>query len=427
MDVTIHFQSSIPRRKVVLHAWEPQGETWNLAGAQEGTSSFAFRVKGGAADQRTVRFKLRFPDERRWERDEYVRSIPSRHAEALWIFDDSPRVMTRDPFSRPAPAAVTVQLVTRARFVGGSLYAWQPGTDASARFPESSRDRATDASSFTVRLAPWMERGFHYKFVDRGGAFESDACNRVWRPADGAAISTKSGQVTSWAGAPVAKQVRIALLYPRTLDAAPDLLVVDRSGEAFERTISAARPPAPDAGDPRFERAEYALALYPEAPSTVQLRDPALEGRLPRPLCVEADDEGAALTKLTILGDARWLDEAPGRAPLSLVFHARPWTPELATLAFEVSVGNAPAFERVAAHDEGDGTWRAETSAPIGVVLQTVPVGDRPVDQRADGPVSTKRRFELAAATPVELHTVDAQPGLVTRPLGGGPSVGAPR
>src|SRR5262245_10934662 len=141
MDVTIEFQSSTPRRTVVLHAWEPRGETWSVSESFPSPRRvFSFRLKGSVADQRSIRFKFRFPEERRWESDEYARCIPTRRARKLWAFDYSERVMCEDPTDGVAPQTITVRLLTRARYAGGHLYAWQPGTGANARIPESSRD-----------------------------------------------------------------------------------------------------------------------------------------------------------------------------------------------------------------------------------------------------------------------------------------------
>ena len=422
MEIVIHFCSGVRRPSVALHAWEPQGETWDQVARDPDGAFFTFTMKCAVADRRAVRFKFRFPEERRWEGDELTRTIPTRDGRELWTFDDSPRVMTRNPDDGTAPGHLIVRLLTRARFAGAALYAWQPGSDRSARFPEASRDAKDCVSLFDIPLdqadhhLDWMKGGFHFKFVDRDGRFEDDACNRVWRPADGGNLSVKSGQASLWTGTPAAKRVTITLLYPKALGAAPVLELVDISGDAYHESVAAASAPSPAPHDARFVMAAYEVGVFPEASYTVQLADPAIEGSLARPLRVTADDAGPSLRKLAIAGDARWLDNEPALAPVCLVFHPRPWTSRLARLAFEVGVGNAPAFDRVAAHREADGSWRADTKAPVGVVLQALPVADQPIDQRLDGPVSAQRRFELRQASPVELHTVDAQPGFIFRP-----------
>jgi hypothetical protein len=415
MDLTINFESSVPRQVVALHAWEPQGEVWDVTERTEPGKSFRFRLRGAVQDQRNVAFKFRFPDERRWEPDDYIRRIVTRRAAEFWTFDYSPRVVLRAPAKRTAPTELTVQLLTQSRFAAGQLYAWRPGTDRRVWIKEGSRDAKASVSSFRIRLEPWMSAGFHFKFVDARGGFESDACTRVWLPEDGAVISVKSGQATFWAGPPTAKSVSIQLIYPKSIAAPPELRLEDEAGEVPEQAVSATGTPVPVASDARFLRASYRVAVYPNAPYSVSLRDPGVEGALRRPLRVAPEDEGEALELLAMVGDARWLKTFPARAPISLVFHPRPWTAPITRLHFDVGVGTTPAFERVAARATADGAWRADFSAPIGVALLATPGADRPLDQRKEGPVSTARRFALADATPLEFHTADAQIGFKVR------------
>jgi hypothetical protein len=414
MDITINFESSVPRSVVVLHAWEPQGKVWDVSRRDPTGNQFRFRIEGAIADQRTVQFKFRFPDEHRWEANDFLRTIPTRRVKEFWCYDGSPRVRLHPP-GQTAPGHLAVQLLTRARFAGGSLYAWNPATGDHAWFPQSSRRDADGVSSFLVVVSRWMQAGFHFKFVDAAGRFESDACNRVWRPADGEAISVKSGQSTLWSGPPDAKKVTITLLYPKQLTAPPALLVADESGDPHVETVCASAPGEPSQQDPRFSRASYQASVYPEASYSVQIADRTLEGDLTRPLRVAPEDTGAELEKLAMLGDSRWLAENPARAPVSLVFHSRPWTPQLAQLSFHVAIGSGAAFDRVAAHRATDGTWRAELRAPVGMTLSVTPTADQPLDQRQDGPISTKRTLTLADVAPVELHTADAQPGFLIR------------
>lgn len=422
MDLTINFESSVPRQVVALHAWEPQGEVWDVTERTKSGKSFRFRLRGAVQDQRNVEFKFRFPDERRWEPDDYIRRIVTRRVVEFWTFDYSARVALRRAAETSAPNELTVQLLTRSRFAGGQLYAWRPGTDARVWVRETSRDPKASVSSFRTRLEPWMGSGFHFKFVDAHGGFESDACTRVWLPDDGAAISVKSGQATFWPGAPTEKSVSIDLLYPKSIGTAPELCLENEAGDVPEQSVRATGSPVPLANDARFLQASYQVSVYPNAPYTLSLRNPDLEGAIRRPLRVAPEDAGAALKLLAVVGDARWLKAAPGRAPASLVFHPRPWTAPITRLYFDVGVGNTPAFERIAAHRTADGAWRADFSAPIGVALLATPGADRPLDQRKEGPVSTARSFALADATPLEFHTADAQLGFKVR-TGTTPSV----
>ena len=127
MDLSITFESSVPRQTVVLHAWEPLGQTWDIR-ATEDQGKFVFRLQGNVADQRTVSFKFLFPDQQCWEPDDTIRRIPTRRVSKFWAFDLSARVMIHDPYDAPPPSEVTFFLQTRAEFVGGSLYLWKPGT-----------------------------------------------------------------------------------------------------------------------------------------------------------------------------------------------------------------------------------------------------------------------------------------------------------
>jgi 1,4-alpha-glucan branching enzyme len=372
------------------------------------------------ADQRTVQFKFRFPEEaRRWEGDEYVRVIPTRRAQNFWAFDWTSRVMWVDPWSLPEIEVVTVHLLTRGRFAGGQLYAWQPdavlpGQNANTLIRETSRDNRRGVSVFHVPLEPWMRRGFYFKFVESGGAFEADACNRVWCPADGESINVRSGQATIWAGSTTTKPVILSLLYPRQLEKAPELKLTERGRDPFEQAIAAAST-VPSREAAPFARAEYALQLFPESLYSVGMQDPTLEGGVCRPLRVAVTDTGKDLEKLALLGDDRWLTQVPAQAPLGLVFHPRQWTRELGRLAFELRVGDAPAFDLVAAALASDGSWRADTRAPIGVALQATPIADQPLDERADGTVLRRRSFALEGTGAVDLHTADAQPGFWAR------------
>lgn len=453
MELTIVFESSIPRTSVALHAWEPQGKVWDIVQHSERAREFQFQLRGPVADQRNVRFKFRFPDEHRWEPDEYIRRIPRRGVQRFWCYDWSPRISVRPPVA-PSLAArtelmppeesarvVSIRLLTRQRYAGGALYAWKPGTEHSAWFTEHSRDESRGSSEFRLALQPWMAAGFHFKLVDAQGRFESEACNRVWRPGDGDDIVVKSGQATlltsgalglsseagashgaapsngsaHWRALPHQKHMMVGLIYPTSLGPPPELLLVDRSGEPYEEVVRAVGEPTPLARDSRFCKASYALLVYPEAPYELSSRDPAVEGPIVRPLCVALEEPPGEL--LTVLGDSRWVADFPEEARVSLVFHPRSWTRPITRLAFDLSVGNAGAFEHATARHQPDDSWRAEATVPIGLSLHATPTANEPLDRRPEGPVSSARRFALERSESLELHTVDAQPGFVRRAL----------
>lgn len=457
MELTIVFESSIPRTSVALHAWEPQGKVWDIVQHSERAREFQFQLRGSVADQCNVRFKFRFPDEHRWEPDEYIRRIPQRGVQRFWCYDCSPRISVRPPVvpslavraevMPPAESArvLSVRVLTRQRYVGGALYVWKPGTEHSAWFTEQSRDASRGTSEFRLALQPWMAMGFHFKLVDAQGHFESEACNRVWRPGDGDNIVVKSGQATllppavpplvaagtgalgssnaaapsngsaHWTAVPHQKHMTIGLIYPTSLGAPPELLLTDRSGDPYEEVVRASSEPMPLARDSRFCKASYAVMVYPEAAYEISLRDPAIEGAIVRPLCVATDEAPGEL--LTVLGDSRWVADFPQAARVSLVFHPRAWTRPITRLAFDLSVGNAGAFEHATARRQPDDSWRAEATVPVGLSLNATPTANEPLDRRPEGPVCAARRFALERSEAHELHTVDAQPGFVRRPL----------
>src|SRR4051812_30806421 len=76
MDITITFESAVARESVAIHAWEPLGHVWDVTARESVGRRFTFRLQGTTADARTIQFKFRFPGERRWEPDDYVRHVP---------------------------------------------------------------------------------------------------------------------------------------------------------------------------------------------------------------------------------------------------------------------------------------------------------------------------------------------------------------
>jgi hypothetical protein len=416
MEITITFESSVPREAVVLHAWEPLGQTWNLRAKPE-HGRCTFRLEGRVADQRTVRFKYLFPYEHRWEPDDYVRRIPTRRTSSFWTFDFSPRVMIRDPYRGTAPEEISFRLSTRAEFAGGSLYLWKPGAETRLTVRERERDPDQGISSFIVPVQPWMKSGFHFKCVDASGRFEPEGSNRVWRPADGAMVHLKAGQVSLRQAALQRMPITVGLIYPATLDRPPELVLRDNS-ESYSETLRSQGAVAPLALDARFRCALYTAAIYPEAGYTITVADDRAEpAPYHRPVRIAADDAEAARRMTALLGYDAWLAKPLALGRAHLVFHRAERTPRIETLAFQLAIGRTLAFAKIAATPDREGSWQAETEVFIGIPMRARPVARPEVDQRSEGPIASWRSFMLADAGVTELHTLDGRLGFVRGPI----------
>jgi hypothetical protein len=152
MDITVWYRPAVPRGPVFIHAWDQNGLVCDIAGAPSPDGrSFRFTISGTTQDQRDVSFKYRFgPND--WERDDFIRTVPSLSATELWTVDSSARCATSDPGPSPIFASVTVHAISERRYKGGQLLVWTSASDG-VRFPEAQRDDSTRTSSFTVPLA----------------------------------------------------------------------------------------------------------------------------------------------------------------------------------------------------------------------------------------------------------------------------------
>ncbi len=415
MDITITFESSVPREAVVLHAWEPLGQTWDARAKSDG-GRFLFRLHGDVVDQRTVSFKFLFPYDHRWEPDDYVRRIPTRRVRSFWAFDLSPRVMIHDPYAARSPSEVTFFLHSRAEFAGGSLYLWKPGTSNQRRVWEWERAAATGISSFRVPVEAWMRDGFHFKFATASDRFEPERSNRVWRPADGDTIHVKGGQVSLRRNPLVSIPITVRLLFPTLLEAPPGLVLAD-SAEPYRALLQASGEPVPFDRDRRFLVATYVASVFPEAAYTLAVAGGAAEPRpFHRPVRIAHDDSDARRRFTALLGYDGWLTDDLALGPVAFVFHPTAGTAPIGRLAFQVAVGQSPAFAEIPANRAVDGSWRADANVFVKIPLAAAIDAQPPVDQRSEGPVSRWRLFQLADALGTELHTVDGRLGFVRAP-----------
>ena len=280
--------------------------------------------------------------------------------------------------------------------------------------PQSSRER--DISTFRVGVADWMMGGFNFKCVSASGEFETDRSNRVWRPADGAKIYFKTGQISLRSKPLALKPVTVSLIYPKSLGVAPSLELRDRS-DSFSMTASPVSGPADYAADPRFNEASYAISIYPRSLFLISFAGQGLNGKKPfqRPMRIVEEDSGSQLEFYALLGYDGWLASPPAPTPVSFVFHPRAAARVFDSVKFHVGIGQAPAHATVAASPDGSGAWRAATSAFTGIpsyadVETSPPSSD---DKRVAG--LSRRAFMLTGAASAVLHTADGRGGFSTQ------------
>ncbi len=271
MPVMVHHRPVDPSRSYTLHAWigTKNGEA---PGTRRG-DVFDFELPD-LGDLRRLRFMFFSTDRRlhvNWEDDAFIRRIRLSTPSAIWAFGQAARILYQDP----TPPGVTFKpgdlltfhVVTRSRFKGGKVYAWNPLVPGAPTAMFDQVSRSDPISTFAVRLQPWMTAGFHFKLVGRDGAgnavWEPDSSNRVWSPGDGDSLWLKSGQV-SVRGRPLdLTSMPLDVLYPAAMAPPPELTLIDEVDD-FRQTF----PPvssAPFPGGPPFRVAHYSIPIYPDA------------------------------------------------------------------------------------------------------------------------------------------------------------------
>jgi 1,4-alpha-glucan branching enzyme len=419
MDIVVNYRPAVRREVVALHAWEPGGRVWHVERPADDDGSFRFELHGNVADPRTVALKFQFPREKRWEDDAYLRHVPRRDAAELWAFDFTARVLTRPPGAALAADRVTFHVLTRRRYVGGQLFAWQPGEgdgDARQWSGQAGRDEAGQTSRFDVALQPWMREGFHFKLIAADGTYEPDANTRVWRPADGAEVWLKSGQVTL-ADRPLAlTPAPIDVVFPRGLAEPPRLHIRDAFDADFDEIIEPADV-TPIQGDDEFALASFAPQVYPESRYLVRADAPRAgePPRLERPLRATAGGPRSFM----VFGVAGWMPDLPQRdARVTVVVHPNPGSGFGDVLNLSATVGDAgvPALGAEARREQ-DRTWQADLRVFAGVPHRlelASPEGAR--EARPDGPFRPDRRFTVADNAPAVLHVIDGVGGVALLP-----------
>ena len=369
MSIVVHHQPIASGGTWNLHAWQLSWDgnaVWDPTGKPNGPLvDFAFP---DVPDARLLQFKYRStsgsPANSTWEPDELVRQVARPSPTAIWTFEQSRRVLYTDP----APAgttfrvgdALTFTVITKARFRGGRIYAWNPyaaGTP-SAYFPQTARDDGADTSTFSVTLAAWMTNGFHLKLVgtnpDGSDLWEPDSSNRVWRPADGSRLWLKSGQCDV-RNAPLSlTAVELQVLVPAALQPIPSVTLTD-----VVENLNVTVAPAQVAGfpaSPLFQIATYRPSIYPEA--TYQVSAGSGEGTpIVRPF--PADPAAPSTPSRFALGASSWLSAFPPLVAADLAIAARVPSSFDAGLSVQVAIGNAGPYQTSAAVRGADGTWKA--------------------------------------------------------------------
>ena len=207
MNIKVVHQTVTTRGQVYLHAWDQHGWVRDVLGERtEDGRTFEFTMGSSVQDQREVSFKYRYIDDARawqtcqtppeeWERDEFIRTVPTLSATQLWTYECSSRCLTSNPGTIAEFQTVTIHAISRCRFLGGRLHAWDPVTGSVLRsYLKRHPEEDSATTTFIVELNEFCG-GFHFKLVSAGGDDEPDAWIRVWRPSDGAEVWIKSGQV----------------------------------------------------------------------------------------------------------------------------------------------------------------------------------------------------------------------------------------
>jgi 1,4-alpha-glucan branching enzyme len=353
-----------------LHAWQLSWDgngVWDPPGTSAGSIvNFQFP---SVPDVRWLQFKFRSTSAKTgvstWESDDVVRQIVDPNAAELWTFESSARILTHDPvppgvlFS--AGDVLTIHAITNSRFAGGQIYAWNPydPTQPTAFFPQTARDSAQGLSTFSIPLANWMARGFHFKLVarDPGGnpLWEPNASNRVWRPCDGASVWIKSGQCDVRSQELVLTPIDVEVLLPASV-ATPPALVLEDVAEELRLPIAAIQT-QPYPGSPLFRVATYRPRIYPQAGYNLSVAPGNGETALiTRPFPANPAD----LTQASrfMLGTGPWMAAFPAVSAADLQIGPQSQSSFASGVRAQVFLGNsAMPYQSVGAQQLADGSW----------------------------------------------------------------------
>jgi 1,4-alpha-glucan branching enzyme len=408
MQIKIWYRPASPRASVTIHAWDQNGQVWDVPGTlQPDGITFAFSLSGNTQDQRDVSFRYRFSGNQ-WENSAWIRTVPTTDATELWTQDFSARCATEAPGGPATFTAVTVHAITRQRFNGGAVYAWPQTTPPGPLYYQAQRDDTTQTSSFVIPLTNAWTAGFYFKLVGHGsdmrfGDFEADSANRFWQPSDGADVWVKSGEPDVQSQPLVPVTTNVDFVFPQAFGS-PNLRIQDVAGD-FDDTLNV---PAPTPIDAIFSTGRYAVTVYTGALYQIwwSIESRGLARRFRIPL------GGTTDPSIAVNGYDHWLPAPPIRTgAIDLVIHPNPSTAFGGTIPVQVGVAAALTHETVTAARSPDGTWLAQLRTFPGVPFWAALVGE----SRVDGPLDFRRGI-MSGAQPITLHTVDAIGGATIEP-----------
>lgn len=426
MGIIVHHKPANNAALWSMHVWQAAWDgnnVWDTNGTPSG-DVVDFQLPD-APDPRNLQFKFHSTvpatGQSVWEPDDFTRRLFRTSPVEVWTFESSPRVL----YQNPVPAGVvfnagdvlTLQVITQSAFRGGQIYVWNPydSTVQPIFFGETARDDVKGVSTFRVTLTQWMTSGFNLKLTqpaanNQAAVWEPDTSNRVWRPCDGASLWLKSGQCDVRNQPLTLTPVALEVLYSAALATPPQMQLTDLvEGSVFPVTCSSAQTYG---GSPLFKVATYSASIYPAASYAVtsqqNLENPAIQRPFP------ADPSAPGTVSRFALGASAWIAAFPSITPIPLSIKPQLASSFTGGLSVQVSVGNGPVYETVAATLQPDGTWQATLDLALDTTsaIDLVPAsGSEP---KPYAWIDTSRYFTPTASTP-KLFTSEGVYGVCAR------------
>jgi 1,4-alpha-glucan branching enzyme len=422
---------------VVHHAPANTGAKWSMYVWQSAWDGNKTQDGPGTAAGATVDFEL--PDEgdprmwqfkfhwtmpatqlNGWEPDDFIRRIYLVAPNEVWTFEASPRVVYQNPF--PAGVAFNAgdvldfQVLTQSAFRGGRLYVWNPYNQSNQPtfFNESARNDATGVSTFTVPLLSWMTSGFHLKLMrpahdNQPDVWEPDASNRVWRPCDGVHLYLKSGQCDVRNQPFALTPVAVNVLYSAQLAAPPQFALTDLiEGSTFAVTCNGSQPYG---ASPLFRVGSYTASIFPQASYSIASQNAVENPSLQRPF--PADPTALNKPSQCALGASAWVAKFPSMKQLPITISPLPHSSFSGGVSVQVSIGNGPSYETVAATRQPDGTWQASPDLAIDTTTSIVLLPFAGQEPTPYAWINTSRYFTPTSTT-ARLFTTEGVFGVCT-------------
>jgi 1,4-alpha-glucan branching enzyme len=423
MAITVHHSPANTALLWNMHVWQSAWDgnnVWDFKATPNGLL-VDFQLPD-VADPRLLQFKFYSTDpatgQVTWEADDFVRRLFLKTPSEVWTFESSARVIYQNPAAQGvafhAGDVLTFQVITQKAFRGGQIYVWSP-YDASAAalyFPESARDDANDISTFRVTLAPWMTAGFNLKLMqpaanNQAAVWEPDASNRVWRGCDGSSLWLKSGQCNVRSKALALTNAPLQVLYGANLVAVPQFTLTDLvEGSTYAIAPSSTQPYG---GSALFQVATYNVPIYPGTSYAIasagRLENPPIQRPFP------ADPTAIGKVSQGVLGASAWVNSFPTIVTVPLSIQPLAVSSFGNGVSVQVSLGNGPVYQTVAAGRQQNGTWQAALPLPLDTTIAidlSPAVGSEP---KPYDWIDTSRYFTATAATS-SLYTTEGVYGV---------------